>query len=122
MPASPGKGGVASGPLVKGGTLIVRQPCDVKGVRGFGGFQSFGFAGFGGPAYLIVDATPRDAQVFLDGQLLGTAGELVARAFPLTPGRHAVEIVAPGFRPYGAQFRVAPGSFPVRLQVALRIE
>ncbi|MBI4609860.1 MAG: PEGA domain-containing protein [Candidatus Rokubacteria bacterium] len=72
-----------------------------------------------GPTYLIVDATPPEAQVFLDGRLLGTAQQLVARAFPLPPGRHAVEIVAPGFRPYIAQFISAAGSFPIRIRLAL---
>ncbi len=109
-----------STPMGSGGTGVVRQPCDVTVVRGFGGFRSFGFAGFGGPTYLIVDATPRDAEVFLDGRLLGPAADLVARAFPLAPGRHAIEIVAPGFQPYLAQFRVAEGSFPVRFRVGLR--
>jgi len=94
-------------------------------VRGFSGFRrtgGFGGAGFSGPTYLIVDAHPLEAQVFLDGHLLGTGHDLVARAFPLAPGRHAVEIIAPGFRPYLAQFGVAQGSFPVRFRVALRPE
>ena len=83
------------------------------------GIEGFGPAGFDGPTYLIVDASPPDAQVFLDGRLLGTARGLVARGLPLAPGRHAIEIVAPGFRPYAARFAVASGSFPVRFRVAL---
>lgn len=74
---------------------------------------------FDGPSYLIVDATPLHAQVFLDGRLLGTARQVVARAFPLPPGRHAIEIVSPGFRPYIAQFTAVPGSFPIRVRVTL---
>jgi hypothetical protein len=76
-------------------------------------------AGLPGPTYLIVDATPSEAQVFLDGRLLGTAQQLVARALLLTPGSHAVEVVAPGYDPYVAQFTVAPGAFPIRFRVAL---
>ncbi len=75
-----------------------------------------------GPIYLIVDANPLDAQVFLDGRLLGTASELVARAFPLNPGRHAIEIAAPGFRSYAAKFSMPPGSFPARVRVSLSPE
>lgn len=84
--------------------------------------EGFGSSGLSGPTYLIVDAHPLEAQVFLDGRLLGTASDLVARAFPLPPGKHAIEIVAPGFRPWTAQFAVAPGSFPARFRVALSPE
>lgn len=69
-------------------------------------------------AYLLVDATPPEAQVFLDGRPLGPAGQLVARAVPLARGRHAVEVVAQGFEPYGARFTADP-SFPIRLRVTL---
>ena len=82
----------------------------------------FGSFRFEGPTYLIVDANPLEAQVFLDGRLLGTGSDLVARAFPLRPGKHAIEIVAPGFRAYAAKFSVAPGSFPARFRVALSPE
>ncbi len=120
MPSAPGKSGALSGPVGKGGgTLGVGQPCDVRAVRGFGGRGRFGFTTFSGPTYLIVEASPLDAQVFLDGSLLGAGRDLVARSFPLAPGRHAVEIVAPGLRPYIVQFGVAQGSFPVRFRVAL---
>ena len=70
------------------------------------------------PAYLIVDATPRDAQVLLDGRLLGTAAQLLARAVQLSPGGHVVQIVAPGFKAYLAQF-AAHAPFSTRVRVAL---
>ncbi len=78
----------------------------------------------GGPArrldhgFVIIDAMPADAQVFLDGRMVGSARQLVARAFPLPPGRHAIEILFPRFRPYIAKFTVSP-SFPTRIRVAL---
>ena len=75
----------------------------------------------GDSTFLIVDATPPDAQVYLDGRRLGLAGELVARALPVSYGRHTVQCVAPGYRPWAAQF-VADGSFPVRLRTALTRE
>lgn len=100
-------------PTAAGGLVIL------SGAPGMG---HFGSAGWSGPTYLIVDAHPLEAQVFLDSRLLGTASDLVARAFPLPPGKHAIEIVAPGFRPWTAQFAVAPGSFPARFRVALSPE
>ena len=76
-------------------------------------FRHFGFTSFGGPSFLIVDAVPAEAQIFLDGRPLGSAAELLARALPLGPGRHTVQVLAPGFRPYAAQF-VADPSFSSR--------
>ncbi len=43
----------------------------------------------------------------------------MARGLPLAPGRHAIEIVASGFRPYIKEFTSVPGGFPIRLRVAL---
>ena len=79
------------------------------------------FPGRKDSAFVIVDATPLDARVVLDGRLLGTSREVMARAFPVARGRHAVDVVAKGFRPYRAQFPV-DGTFPARLRVALRPE
>ena len=67
---------------------------------------------------LIVDATPPEAQVYLDGRRLGIAGELVALALPVPPGPHVVHVVAPGYRSSLHQF-VADGTFPIRLRAAL---
>ena len=106
--------GKLAAPVAAGSLVILSGAPSMAGV-GPAGISS-------GPIYLIVDANPLDAQVFLDGRLLGTGSDLVARAFPLKPGRHAIEIVAPGFRPYVATFSVAPGSFPARFRVALSPE
>jgi PEGA domain len=88
----------------------------------------FGAAGAAerGPAFpdeapvLIVDATPAEAQVYLDGRRLGAAGELVALALPVSPGRHVLHVVAPGYRPSVQPF-VAFASF-VRVRAALTPE
>jgi hypothetical protein len=85
----------------------------------------FGAAGVveRGPAWrdeapvLIVDATPHDAEVYLDGRRLGAAGELVALALPVSPGRHVVRVVAPGYRPSVQPF-VAVSTF-VRVRATL---
>ena len=113
--------------VVSGGALSVAARGAVAGPVAAGALilgsssrmRAFESAVFDGPAYLIVDATPADAQVFLDGRLLGTSGQLIARALPVAPGKHAIEIVTPGFRPYSAQFAVVPGGFPTRFRVAL---
>jgi hypothetical protein len=85
-----------------------------------GGIKSVAAATSGGnrESFLIVDATPGDAEVFLDGRRLGAAGELIARAFLLSSGRHDVAIVAHGFRPYVARFATDP-RFSVRIRVDL---
>jgi hypothetical protein len=70
------------------------------------------------PALLIVDASPHDAQVYLDGRPLGAAGALVALALPVPRGAHTVHVVAPGHRPWARRF-VADGAFPVRIRAAL---
>lgn len=97
--------------LALGSLLILSEPSDAR---------RFGPAWLG-PGFVIIDATPREAQVFLDGRLLGSARQLIARAFPVSPGRHGVEIILRGFRPYRAQFTV-DGGFPTRLRVALQPE
>jgi hypothetical protein len=70
------------------------------------------------PALLVVDASPPDAEVYLNGARLGTAGELVALALPIAHGAHTVQVVAPGHRPWARRF-VADGSFPVRIRATL---
>jgi hypothetical protein len=70
------------------------------------------------PAILVVDASPPDAQVYLDGQFLGVAGELIARGLSIPFGPHVVQVVAPGFHPWAERF-VADGSFPTRIRATL---
>jgi len=101
---------------------------DAAVAGGVFGAVALGFAGAGeayrgtgwrdDPATLIIDATPPDALVYLDGRSLATAGELVARALRISLGPHAVHVQAPGFRPR-AWHIVADGTFPVRIRTAL---
>ena len=46
------------------------------------------------------EITPTTADVFVDGSPVGTVGEFTPRTEPLglTPGRHRIEIRAPGYR------------------------
>ncbi|HEX9819727.1 MAG TPA: hypothetical protein VGD07_08965 [Methylomirabilota bacterium] len=70
------------------------------------------------PPLLIVDATPPAAEVHLDGRRLGTAGELVALALPVSTGSHTLGVTAPGYRPHIVRF-LADGSFPIRVRATL---
>jgi hypothetical protein len=56
-----------------------------------------GRADTGGVSFEI---TPGTAEVFIDGSYIGTAGEFTPTTQPLglTPGRHQIEIRAPGYR------------------------
>ena len=45
--------------------------------------------------FVIINAKPRHAQVYLDGLLLGSTGDVSNYAFSVPPGRHTVKIVAP---------------------------
>ena len=46
------------------------------------------------------EITPGDAQVYVDGQYLGTVNQFTPSSQPLglTTGRHHVQISAPGYR------------------------
>ncbi len=117
--ASGGKAGSISARTAKGSSLS--QHCDVRGVRSFGGFRHFGSTSLEGPSFLIIDAVPAEAQVFLDGRLFGSAAELLARVLPVAPGRHSVQVVAPGFTSHNVQV-VADPNFSTRLRIALSLE
>ena len=112
-----GKMGSTAAMAAKGSKA--RHDREVAGLRGFGG--GFGAFMFDGQSFLVVDAAPAEAQVFLDVRLLGSAGDLLARALPLGPGRHTAQVIAPGHTPYVARFAADPG-FSTRLRVALSHE
>ncbi|HEV8437738.1 MAG TPA: PEGA domain-containing protein [Methylomirabilota bacterium] len=48
---------------------------------------------------ITVDALPLQAEVRLDGVLVGTAHDLIARPLPVVPGAHVVQVSALGYRP-----------------------
>ena len=57
-----------------------------------------------GELRLLVD--PRDASVYVDGEFRGTGRE--AGTLSLSPGRHRVEVVRPGYRTEERELDVAP--------------
>jgi hypothetical protein len=101
------------------GPVASGQAEATAGSSGSSAAETFGTAFAAGiPTFVIIEATPPEAQVFLDGQLLGVAKDLVARAFRLARGQHTVAVTALGFRTYSARFDVQP-SFPTQLRIAL---
>jgi hypothetical protein len=103
-------------------------------------FDSFGFpAGFGGVAYgpsyvpestydkmyrtaeqpdattgtLFLDVTPATALVFVDTALVGSVSDLQARGVMLSPGRHWLDLEAPGFEKKTIEITIRPGE-PLR--------
>src|SRR5215831_3337356 len=127
LPAVATGGGRASGGKAGSTTSMTAQHSSMRPhhgqsvVRGFGGSCCFGSTHFDDTSFLIVDATPAEAQVFLDGRFLGTAAGLLARALPLAPGRHIAQVIAPGFTPYVTRFAADPG-FSTRLRLTLSRE
>ena len=53
----------------------------------------------GDSSTLTVDVVPLSAEVRLNGVRIGTAHDLIGRSIPLTPGKHIMEIGAPGYLP-----------------------
>ena len=54
---------------------------------------------YGDSATLTVAVIPLHAEVRLDGVLLGSAHDLVARTVAMVPGDHIVQVSAPGYLP-----------------------
>jgi hypothetical protein len=62
----------------------------------------------GGDRGLVrLDVRPADASVYVDGAFRGTGREL--RQLRLTPGRHRVEVVRPGYRTVEREVEVRRG-------------
>jgi len=90
-------------------------------VFGGGAMSESGMGWREDPALLIVDATPHNAWVYLDGRPLGSAGELIALGLPVAYGPHVIQIVAPGYQQWAERF-FADGGFPTRIRATLARE
>ncbi len=69
--------------------------------------------------YLVIEVTPPDADVYLDGRWLGKADTLSHGQIPILPGKRTIMVVRPGYRPYVAEFIARPVGIPTRLRVVL---
>jgi hypothetical protein len=72
-------------------------------------------------AALDLSVTPDNASVYLDGEFLGTAGELsrLERGVAVTPGQHQLEVMAPGHESKSVVVQVPQGE---RRQVVVELE
>lgn len=50
--------------------------------------------------YLVIEARPPHARVFLNDRFLGTASQVAPWLIPVLPGSHMITVTAAGFRPY----------------------
>jgi hypothetical protein len=62
-------------------------------------------------AWLVLGVTPADAAVYLDGEFVGTGGEVSRRGTGLRvePGEHELSVVRPGYEPEVVEFEVDAG-------------
>jgi hypothetical protein len=76
--------------------------------------------GGGNAARLRLDVSPDDASIYLDGNFLGTAGELegLSAGLVVAPGSHRLEVVRPGYEAENVDFEGTPGQ-EVSLKVSL---
>ncbi len=82
--------------MVFGVTLL--GLCGLWGEASAQGPRDTGYV-WGDSATLTVAVLPLHAEVRLDGVLLGSAHDLVARAVAMVPGDHVVQVSAPGYLP-----------------------
>jgi hypothetical protein len=69
--------------------------------------------------FMVLDATPVDAQVAIDGRPTGRARDYVGQVLYLRTGVHTVEVFAKGYVTASHRIKVEPG-FPAYVRVALR--
>jgi hypothetical protein len=62
---------------------------------------------------LFLDVTPTTALVFVDTALVGSVGDLQARGVTLSPGRHWLDLEAPGFEKKTIEITIRQGE-PLR--------
>jgi hypothetical protein len=71
------------------------------------------------PSFFLVEASPTDAQVTVDGRAVGTARERSSFPLNLPPGIHTITIEAPGHQSITRHFRIDGSGFVARMRVAL---
>jgi len=72
----------------------------------FMGQSVYGYAGYGPGGSLYINALPSDAEVRLDGALIGQANDLQARPVEAHAGVHTLTFEAPGYEPTSVLVRV----------------
>lgn len=106
--------------------------------RPYWGFYGYGWGypyyggygyGYGYPAYsgyyygygeVKLDVKPKEAQVFLDGDYVGSVDDFNSwyQKMNVEPGKHRIVIRAQGYQPYSMDLRVLPGqSYKIKQQM-----
>ncbi len=68
--------------------------------------SEYGYAGFSPGGALYINALPSNAEVRLDGVLVGVANDLQATPVDARPGMHTLTFQAPGYQPTIVYVRV----------------
>jgi len=69
--------------------------------------------------WVFLGVRPADAAVYLDGEFVGTGGELSGRrGLAVEPGTHELSVVRPGYASHTLEFEIEPGG-ELDLDVAL---
>ena len=74
------------------------------------------------PSFFLVEATPLDAQITLNGKAAGTARERGSYPLRLPPGLHSITIEAPGHQPLTRRFIIDGSGFMAKVRVELAPE
>jgi hypothetical protein len=72
----------------------------------FMGQSAYGYAGYSPGGSLYINALPPNAEVRLDGVLIGVANDLQASPVEARPGVHTLIFQAPGYEPTAVVARV----------------
>jgi PEGA domain-containing protein len=72
----------------------------------FMGHSVYGYSGYSPGGSLYINALPSDAEVRLDGVVLGRANDLQARPVEARAGMHTLTFEAPGYEPTRVLVRV----------------
>ena len=72
-------------------------------------------------AALDIDVTPSNAAIYIDGTLVGTGQELgrLERGLAVAPGKHRIEVLAPGHASKTLEVEVKEGE---RQQIVVELE
>ena len=70
------------------------------------GHSEYGYAGYSPGGSLYINALPSNAEVSLDGVLVGLANDLEATPVEARPGVHRLTFQAPGYEPTSVLVRV----------------
>jgi len=71
------------------------------------------------PSLLLVEATPLDAEITLNGKAAGTARERGSYPLSLPPGLHTITIEAPGHQPLTRRFIIDGSGYMAKVRVVL---